>query len=365
MQKVKMLTFHNAENYGATLQAYALKETLKELGVNPEFVNYENKKILSDYKLIRTNSLKSFFSSLWYLPRNLKRKRSFKSFGDRYLDTNKKIYYSCDEIEKDIERGDIFVAGSDQIWNPALTDGLSDVYTLNFETDEKIKKIIYGASLGNEELLQKYASDFEEKLVGLDLISVREQSVIKPLKEICGKTVEQVVDPTLLLSKDNWDNLIAENDTVSLPFEKYILVYTLFESDEVTKIANYLSKVTGLKVVHFRKYNAYENELISLYSKGPVDFVNAFKNAGYVVTNSFHGTVFSLIFERKFYSVLPKTRAGRIKDLLGDLGLGKRIIQDTKEVNLNDEIDYINTKAKIESLRAKSIEYLKKGILKE
>ena len=70
MQNVKILTFHNAENYGATLQAYALKQTLKKLGVNPEFVNYENKKILSDYKLIRTNSLKSFFSSLWYLPRN-------------------------------------------------------------------------------------------------------------------------------------------------------------------------------------------------------------------------------------------------------------------------------------------------------
>lgn len=362
MQKVKMLTFHNAENYGAALQAYALKETLKELGLDASFVNYENDRILSDYKLIRTNSLKSFFSSLWYMPRNLKRKRSFKSFSDKYLDTKTHVYSTCEDIEKDICEGDIFVAGSDQIWNPELTHGLSDVYTLNFKTKLNIKKIIYGASLGNEELLQKSASAFKEKLATIDAISVREQSVIKPLEEICGKKVEQVIDPTLLLNKEVWDKLITDNDTATLPYEKYILVYTLFESDEVTKIANYLSKKTGLKVVHFRKYNAYENEYMNLYSKGPVDFVNAFKNAAYVVTNSFHGTVFSLIFERKFYSVLPASRAGRIKDLLNTLELDARIIQNEKEINLDDKIDYVKVKDRIAELRVKSIEYLKKGV---
>ena len=364
MQKVKLLTFHNAQNYGAALQSYALKETLKDLGVAPEFVNYENEKILSDYKLIRTNSLKSFFSSLWYLPRNLKRKRSFKSFSRRYLDTDKKIYYSCESIQKDIDNGDIFVAGSDQIWNPVLTDGLSDIYTLNFKTEFNIKKIIYGASLGNEELLQNYASDFKLKLDGLDLISVREKTIIKPLEQVLGKKVEQVLDPTLLLDKQKWDKLISENNIANPPQEKYILVYTLFESNIATKIANYLSKVTGLKVLHFRKYNVYKNELRSLYSKGPVDFVNAFRNASYVVTNSFHGTVFSIIFERKFYSVLPRSRAGRIKDLLKDLELSSRIIQDIQDINLNDKIDYITAKDKIAVLKAKSIEYLKKGVIK-
>ncbi len=362
MQKAKILTFHNAENYGATLQAYALKETLKELGVKPEFVNYENERILSDYKLIRTNSLKSFFSSLWYLPRNIKRKRSFKSFSDTYLDTTSKVYLDKEEIEQDIEEGDIFVAGSDQIWNPALTDGLSDIYTLNFENTD-IKKIIYGASLGNEELLQKNATDFKLKLQGLDLISVREKSIIKPLEEICDKKVEQVTDPTLLLNKERWDKLIDVNNVVALPKEKYILVYTLFESEEVTKIANYISSKTGLKVVHFRKYNAYKNELMSLYSYGPVDFVNAFKNAAYVVTNSFHGTVFSLIFERKFYSVLPKERAGRIKDLLQDLELDSRIISDEKEVNIDLDINYGLVKEKIEALKSKSKDFLKKGVV--
>ena len=356
-----MLTFHNAENYGATLQAYALKETITGLGANPEFINYENKNILSDYKLIRTNSLKSFFSSLWYLPRNLKRKKSFKSFSDKYLDTDKKVYKNTDEIKKNIVSNDIFLSGSDQILNPALTGGVSDVYTLNFGLKD-IKRVIYGASLGNEELLNKYSKDFETKLDGIDYISVREKSVIKPLEEILKRDVEQVVDPTLLLDKSSWDKLILENNVVNLSSKKYILVYTLFESDEVTRLANYISKVTGLKIIHFRKYNAYKNELMNLYSHGPIDFVNAFKNAAYVVTNSFHGTVFSLIFEKKFYSVLPKERAGRIKDLLESLELDSRIVQNETQVSFEDEIDYTLVNDKINDLKQKSIEFLKKGI---
>lgn len=363
MLKVKMLTFHNAENYGAALQAYALKQTLKKLGTNPSFMNYENKVILADYKLIRTNSLKSFFSSLWFLPRNIKRKLSFKSFSDVYLDTNSKKYTEISQIEQDIEEGDAFISGSDQIWNPELTCGLSDVYTLNFETDKNIKRIIYGASLGNEELLQKYAEDFKTKTRNVDLISVREQSIIKALEDICGKKVEQVVDPTLLLDKSDWDNLISNNETVNLKDKKYILVYTLFESDEVTKIANHISKITGLKVVHFRKYNTYNNEYMNLYSKGPIDFVNAFKNAKYVITNSFHGTVFSIIYEKCFYSVLPKERAGRIKDLLYKLNLSSRIVEETENVNLDENIDYTYSKLKIEEMKSHSIEYLKKGVL--
>ncbi len=363
MLKVKMLTFHNAENYGATLQAYALKETLKKLGTNPSFVNYENKAILADYKLIRTNSLKSFFSSLCFLPRNLKRKISFKSFSDAYLDANSKKYTEISQIEQDVETGDVFLAGSDQIWNPELTDGLSDIYTLNFKTDKNIKRVIYGASLGNEELLQKHALDFKTKTEKLDYISVREQSIINPLENICGKKVEQVIDPTLLLDKSDWDKLISNNATINLKDKKYILVYTLFESDEVTKIANYISKITGLKVIHFRKYNAYDNEYMNLYSKGPIDFVNAFKNAEYVITNSFHGTVFSIIYEKKFYSVLPIARAGRIKDLLGTLNLSSRIVENMENINFDKEIDYTYAKEKIEEMKSQSIEYLKKGVL--
>lgn len=364
MKKIKILTFHNAENYGATLQAYALKETLKKLNTNPSFLNYINEVILKDYKLIRTNSLKSFFSSLWYLPRNLKRKKSFKHFSYRYLDALTKKYYSKQDIEQDLVKGETYIAGSDQIFNPALTNGLSDVYALNFGNND-IAKVIYGASVGNEELLEKHHIDFNEKLQSVDVLSVRETNVVEPLERITGKKVEKVVDPTLLLDKDEWDKLIYENDVTKLEDKKYILIYTLFENDEITKIANYLSGKTGLKIIHFRKYNAYKNQGMSLYTKGPADFVNAIKNAEYVITNSFHGLVFSIIFERKFYAVMPNARAGRLKDLIDTLSLGTRSIVSLTEImnkDLNENIDYTKVKEKLDSLKSHSIEFLNKGI---
>lgn len=366
MKDIKILTFHNAENYGATLQAYALKETLKKLNTNPNFVNYINQDILKDYKLIRTNSFKSFFSSLWFFKRNLRRKKTFKEYINKYLDGNSKKYYNKEDIEREIKEGDIYIAGSDQIFNPTLTNGLSDVYTLNFGKDiQNVKRVVYGASVGNEELLEQHKEDFNDKLQSVDLLSVREESVIAPLSSITNKEVEKVLDPTLLLEKKEWDKLILENKITNLKNNKYILVYTLFENDEITKIANYLSEQTGIEIVHFRKYNAYNNELTSLYSKGPVDFINAFKNAEYIVTNSFHGLVFSIIFERKFYAVMPKERAGRLKSLIDTLSLNSRSVtslEDVQALDIDEQIDYKKVKEILDNEKEKSIKYLKKGI---
>lgn len=362
MKNIKMITFHNAENYGATLQAYALKQTLKKINNKVSFVNYINKDVLKDYLLIRTNSFKSFISSIWYLPRNLKRKKSFRAFINKYLDGASKSYYNKKDIEQDINNEDIFVAGSDQIFNPILTNGLSDVYTLNFGKDNK--KIIYGASVGNEEALEKYSEDFHNKLQSVDRLSVREEAVIAPLEKITNKKVEKVIDPTLLLEKEEWDSLVNENNVTKIK-GKYILVYTLFETPEITKIANYISEKTGLKVVHFRKYNAYKKELLSLYKKGPADFVNAFKNAEYVITNSFHGLVFSIIFNRKFYAVMPNERAGRLKNLLDDLKLQKRCVSTYDEFlkkDINENIDYTKAEEIIKKLKQSSLEFLEQSI---
>lgn len=364
MKKVKILTFHNAENYGATLQAYALKETLKKLETEPSFINYIDKNILKDYILIRTNSLKSFFSSIFYWPRNLKRKMNFRKFINKYLDGNTKPYFNKEEIECDVNGEEVYIAGSDQIFNPNLTGGLSDIYTLNFG-DNNITKIVYGASVGNEESIEKNENDFSSKLQSINMLSVRESNLIESLKSVTGKVIEKVLDPTLLLEKKEWDNLILENKVKQLYNEKYILVYTLFENKEITKITNYLSEKTGYKVIHFRKYNTYKKQKCSLYTKGPADFVNAFKNSEYVITNSFHGLVFSIIFERKFYAVMPNERAGRLKDLITVLGLEKRAVQNISDIlnkDIDETIDFTNAKNTIDNEKQKSIEYLKKGI---
>lgn len=361
MLKAKLLTFHNAENYGAMLQAYALKNTLKNEGYGVQFINYQDKNILKDYKLIRFNSFKSFFSSIFFIFRNVKRKISFKKFSDKYLDTKLKKYYTNEQIEKDISKENILIAGSDQIWNVNLTCTLSDIYTLNFNNCKN--KLIYGASVGNEELIDVYKDSFVEKLKDVEYISVRESNVKEKLENILNKSVECVLDPTLLLSKTDWNNLLEESKFVNPIKEDYILVYTLFESEKVTLAANKLSEITGLKVVHFRKYNAYKNELKSLYTYGPTEFVNAFKNAKYVITNSFHGTVFSIIYNKKFSAILPCERKKRIEELLYALDIQDRILDDNKDINkILDEIDYDSVNNKLEGLKTKSINYLKKGI---
>lgn len=360
MQKAKIITFHNAQNYGAMLQAYALKETLKDLGLETSFVNYQDKNILADYKLIRTNSLKSFLSSIYFMPRNIKRKKSFRSFSDKYLNTKTDKCYTKDDVIKDINNVDIVIAGSDQIWNPNLTGGVSDIYTLNLNT--QAKKIIYGASVGNEDILDIHKEEFKDKLAHLKHISVRENSIKTKLEKMVSKQVNTVLDPTLLLDLSKWNSLIEENNTDNLKSEEYILVYTLFESQEITNIANELSRKTGLKVAHFRKYNAYTNELKSLYTHGPVDFINAFKNAKYVVTNSFHGTVFSILFERNFFIVTPNTLSGRITDLLRMLNLETRIINGKANIDIDKAIDYVKVRQLLEKEKEYSINYLKKGI---
>ena len=359
MQNIKLFTFHNAHNYGAMLQAYALKNTLKSLDTNPSFVNYVNKHIIKDYKLIKTNSLKSFFSSLWYLPRNIRRKKAFKSFSDRYLDTNAKECYTKAEVINNIHNNDILISGSDQILNMKLTQGIDDIYALNFNNDNL--KIIYGASVGNEEVLDNYINEYKEKLAKVDYLSVRERSILDKLKKITDKNVQQVLDPTLLLSKDSWNNL-ANTSNISLNNKEYILVYTIFESDVIKNIANELSNKTGLKILHFRKYNIFKNELFSLYSTGPETFVNAFKNAKYIITNSFHGVAFSVIFNKEFYSVLPNERGGRIKDLLTILKIENRIINNYSETDLHNTINYDDVNKILESEKIKSIDFLKKGI---
>ena len=364
MKKVKMLTFHNVENYGANLQAYALKEKIKELGADASFVNYQNEHVLKEYRLIKTKSLKAILASIWNLKRNINRKNNFTKFCNKYLDGTTKKYYTADEIGNDSKKDEIYIAGSDQIFNPNITNGVSDVYTLNFGKNN-IKRVAYAASVGDDSTLDEYAKDFKEKLKKIDAVSVREASIAGKLSEVIGKDVKTVLDPTLLLEKEKWDKLIEENKVHDLKDQKYILVYILFKDPEVEKIVNYLSEKTGLKVIHFRRKSKKMKELMSYYEKGPADFLNVFKNAEYIVTNSFHGLIFSIMFERKFFALMPKERAGRLKDLMKLTGLEKRSVaglEDVKKLDIDEEIDFKQAKANIEEKKKESIEYLKDNL---
>lgn len=354
--KIGILTFHKAHNYGASLQTMALQKMTKAY-----VVDYYDNNIYNQYKIIkplRKNMIKymiDFILELPYLNKNIVRHKKFENFIKKLP----KVDY------KNIFDINILITGSDQVWNPEITGGISDVYTLNFCNDN-IKRISYAASIGNEKNVQKYKEDYKTKLSRLDRISVREESAKEELQKILPeKKIEVVLDPTLLLTKKEWEEEIKD---IKDEKEKYILGYYVKEDEEFEKITNELSKKTGLKVIHFDKRNrGLKNVLRSAYTEGPLEFINLIKKAEYIVATSFHATVFSIIFNKKFWIVPHKTTGSRVTDLLKKFGISNRAvntIDEFKERDYNEEIDYERVNKKLEEERKKSIKWLMDAIEK-
>lgn len=366
MKKIGMITFHSAHNYGAMLQVYALQKTLLNNGYQAEIIDYRDKKIMSGYKLFKLNKknlytiIKSFASSLFFLIPNYMRAKRFNNFLKKYLKTTKIKYKSEKELKDNPPDEDIYIVGSDQVWNTALTGSLKDAYTLNFGKDN-VKRISYAASIGKSEIPDTLKDIFKEKISKIDKISVREEQAKELLSGLINKNIDVVLDPTLLLEKEKWMSLIEKKEKEK---EKYIFIYGIGERDRLYKIANYFSEKTNLKLVHFdNKNKGYKNVLKSAYSDGPIEFLNLIKNAEYVIAQSFHGTVFSLIFRKKFFVIPDKTTSSRVINLLKKLGLEDRIINSIEEIGDYDrEINYEEVESKLKFEREKSLEFLKNSI---
>ena len=369
MKKILITTFNKAYNYGAQLQEYALQKTINNSNVNCEVLNYSDPEINKHYTLfgIGTGNIKTkiirIIKNFVFLNKNIKRKKNFQCFEKKYIKyTYKK--YTEKTIKKEKIQKDIYITGSDQVWNPEITGGLSDVYTLNFGNDN-IKRISYAASIGNEKNVQKYKKEYQKKLSGLDKISVREESAKKELEKIFPeKNIEVVLDPTLLLNKEEWE---VEINNIKPEKEKYILAYIVEENEEHTKIVNELSQKTNIKIISFERKKRYNQILRSAYTDGPLEFIKLIKNAEYIVATSFHATVFSIIFNKKFWIVPHKTTGSRVTDLLKKLGISNRAvntIDEFKERDYNEEIDYERVNKKLEEERKKSIKWLMDAIEK-
>jgi hypothetical protein len=298
-----------------------------------------------------------------FLITNLKRKKQYKQFIKKYYHLSENSYRTIEELKKSYPKYNCYITGSDQVWNTTITNGLQDAYTLNFG-NEKIIKISYAASVGKSDISSEEWINLKNKIEFLNAISVREESAKEQLQKVLDKKIEITLDPTLLLKKKDWDEFSGER----IVKEKYILVYAMENNPEVVKIVNYLSENTNLKVVHFDKKSKYNNPLRSFYVSGPKEFVNLIKNAELVVTNSFHGTVFSVIFEKKFYTIPHTTKGSRMIDLLNKLKLTDRIfynIDEFKKINKEDllkKLDYKITNEILETERNKSILYLEKNL---
>lgn len=367
-KKIGILTFHNAHNYGAVLQAYALKTKLNRMGYEASVLNYQNKYIARNYKKVwhidfwkrdvlpsRWGKVLREVRDVFYgLPEWQKQWKVFEDFiADKLLDgADKKL--TLEEVAN--SDCDVYVLGSDQIWARELTHGLDPAYFGQFAPDKK--KISYAASVPNGSIPENEKPYFKQYLADLAHISVREEKLAESLRELTGKNVDTVVDPTLLLEKADYQELLFEE-----PLKKgdYVFAYFVVENEMVKKCAKRAAGLLGCDLIelHYKKTPEIQGRNM-IFDAGPREFLTYIRDAKLVVTNSFHGTVFSILFRKKFYSVYKEN--GRIDNLLGFLDIKDRHIQSETEIKPKMRIDYGQAEVRLQEYRKQSVEFLQKAM---
>ena len=366
MKTAGVITFHSAYNYGASLQTWALQEALKKLGVKPCVINYHPEIIDRLYRPPVNNTIKkklryafkknyrNIVKSQWEKDRKYKAffKNNFEMLGDF------KDYESLKAADLGL---DIYITGSDQVWNSDHIGGFDPAYYLEFAPKGSIK-LSYAASVGREVIQAKYKESIKAALKDYTAISVREESAKPAVSELSDVPVEVVIDPTLLLTRKDYDEKLKK------PVEKkddYILVYMMENNEELIAFANKLSYEIGLPIIQRRAKKVFKNELKSFYTDTPDEFISELENARYVLTNSFHGTVFSIIYEKPFVSMLHTSTGSRTIDLLKAFGLEEHILYSTADFNgmAQFEIkDVQSIRKRHEELRNSSYDFLKKAL---
>ncbi len=370
---IGIVSIHSAHNYGSVLQAYALQEVLKKYSSKVDMINYRPHYLNCQYNLFSIRvykRYKGFFNKILHfgwriimLPRRIEKYYKFEHFILNNMNLTKK-YKSYEQLCNENFNYDLVVVGSDQVWNTDITEGFDKTYYLGF-LNNNIKKASYAASIGKSSLDKQYESLYKKYINQLDCISLRERSNVKTLKFITEKNIHVSLDPTLLLEKKKWIE-ISNKSNLKIDNEKYIFVYILQENIEFVKIVNELSKKLNLKVYSISKKKRFNNEKI-FPNAGPEDFLKLCNNSEFVVTNSFHGTVFSLIFEKR-NCIIPHLHTGsRMIDLMNLVGLKNRIVENYKNLdvkNILKNINYNTVNQKLNTYRIESLKYIE-GVIDE
>lgn len=372
--KIGIMTINSAYNYGCVLQAWSLQRFLEKEGHTAEIINYRLPEIDNVYRLFVPknrfsntllnrgyNGLRKIKFSIGQKPRIVKAKK-FEHFINEVMKTTKTVYTSFRELEEG-EAGkpyDALITGSDQVWNGAITKGLKPAYFLAFEHTGK-PKLAYASSIGKLELVNAEKEFFRGFLKDYTAIAVREASAKEMLTPLVKQPVSVVVDPTLLLEKQDFDAM-----KVPSRYKKpYILVHVIGKDKGLNEIVERVSAQTGLPVVQNRMAKKYSNELGRFADAGPEEFLGLIEGAELVITNSFHATVFSLIYERNFITIPHKTYPERMANLLKEAGLSEHLIGEAE--GLPEDVktlqpDYKAVKERLGKRQAESREVLRQEI---
>lgn len=329
-KKIGIITMHRINNYGSVLQAFALQYIVKKMGFDVQIIDYDYP---NSFQYARGVALpkndwkaKVIKSMFWLHPYN-RYDYKFQDFRNCYFRLSP-YYKDFDAIHQKAIPYDLYITGSDQVWNPNFTKG-DTTFLLDF-AGKSANKISYASSFSCTQLGKEYEAAYSELLSQYQAISVREYGGVELVKQLTGKQAVLTVDPTLLLDGNDWRTIAGKQNQYN---KGYILLYVLSYSFNpvpyIYDLALYLSKKLNLPIVVLGKHpylSKYKN-VESILDAGPLEFLQLIENAVCVVTSSFHGTAFSVNYKKPVYAVVNnKNDDDRISSFLSDVSLDKSII---------------------------------------
>lgn len=363
-KKVAFITIHVGANFGSVLQTIATSEALKLLGYEPLCINYVPPRVANrKSKTERVSLLRQIFRRLWGLyiyPKKWLESKAYGGYLQKFCDLSYPIYAE-DSFKDKCPKADVYLTGSDQVWNVKHNQGIDTHY---FFDGVDGKKVSFASSIGNTEISTEEKVAFMKYLSGYSSISVRENTALELLSSL-GLKATQLLDPIFLLDDKQWMQYMSEKNSIKEP---YLLIYTPYNTVDKGVIYQYARKIANienLKVVTFSwTYYKDQDADITVRFASPGDFLNLMMNAEFIITNSFHGTAFSINLKKRFWVFLPSGFTTRITSVLKRFGLESRLIEDDAPTDWNYKqpinVDYIDKILSEE--RARSIDYLKKAI---
>lgn len=360
--RVGIITFHCSYNYGSALQAFALSRLIEKMGHACEVIDYRSADF-NQYHIIRPLRPWTIPGSVRRFGRLAKRKSTFEAFmSERVPLTSERYSYRNEgRLASLQDRFDVFVCGSDQIWNLDCTCGVEKPFFLSFAGDRR--RVAYAPSLAHTSFRPENFTGRDKEFIGEQLdkfsaISVREASTVDLFQPLTKNKIDVCLDPTLMLDSNDYKDVVVPA-TVGGPF---VLAYMLEENKAVTDQAERVARAAGAQVVYVSKTDRRLSvPSVNLFGAGPSEFLGLVAGAEAVVTNSFHATVFSLLMGTPFQTIATRDSGSRMRDLLMSLGEASHLVEGPCD-SLPGVVDLSVVGPRLDALRSRSRSFLDRAL---
>lgn len=357
MKRIGIITCCKEPNYGACLQAHATQSIITEMGYEAEIIDYSFLEEKS-YLPYKQKSFSSACACILFFHLRKSLYKAFKSFHS-IMKFSPKAFHGIEDFVNAINEYDVFLVGSDQVWNPFL--GIdTNVTLLNFY-DKGPKRISYASSFGVSFLPESEEDKYAKALGKFNSLSVREISGQKIVSKLLKKEVPVVLDPTLLLDRFQWKKY--EGDYV--PNDPYLLIYDMQHTKELINFAVKMAKKRGWKVYALSRVILKNRHVKVLSGISPADFLSLINHAQFIITDSFHGTIFSINYHKEFFVYCGsggKKLSSRITNILCILNLNNRLLKTFVQNDTLTPIDYKSIDQKLNQLKYDSLQYLSNSL---